>query len=63
MYIIVFFYNYDLNLFLQSLEIARPKAKVVAGANRLSHYVYPAEVCLHKDKIIIISIILSGSHG
>lgn len=26
------------------MEIARPKVKVVAGANRLSHHVYPAEV-------------------
>lgn len=33
----------------QSLEIARPKAKVVAGANRLSHYVYPAEARMGKS--------------
>ncbi|CAF5111476.1 unnamed protein product, partial [Rotaria sp. Silwood1] len=31
-----------------SLEIARPKVKVIAGANRLSHYVYPAEARMGK---------------
>ncbi|CAF0754933.1 unnamed protein product [Adineta steineri] len=32
-----------------SLEIARPKAKVIAGANRHSHYVYPAEARMGKS--------------
>ncbi|CAF3567521.1 unnamed protein product [Rotaria sordida] len=32
-----------------SLEIARPKVKVIAGANRLSHYVYPTEARMGKS--------------
>jgi hypothetical protein len=45
------------------LKINRPTAKVVSGANRRSHHVYPAEVCLYTNKIRIINLFFKARMG